>query len=910
MPVAEWLMALASQAGNAIVAAAATDAWEGARGRVARLFGRSGQDKADLADRQLQDTRAELAGLTSTDLEQARSALAQLWANRIERLLEGDPGAAAGVRELITVVNASGASVAAGRDLTISAPGGIAAARIEADAIAGPGGTAIGRVEYRRREVASQPVSLPPRPSYLPGREDLLSDLRQRLASGPGPGPGPRLVALCGLAGVGKSSVAAEYAHRNLGEACLAWFLPAEDPALLDAEFTRLAGQLGVTDPVAPSDPVASVHGALAAMPAPWILVFDNAVSEPAVRRFLPPAGDGQVLITTQDRLFSARDVVDVPVLDPDTAAGFMVSRTGDAGTQAVELARLLGGLPLALEQAAGFMTATLTSIAGYLDLYRHRRADLLARGEAPGHPLTVAATLSLAISRLERDAPGAAGLLRLLACLAPEPIPVRLLLGTPARANQSDAKVAAMFSPMADAAELEVRAVLAPLVGDALAVADAIAALRRYSLITLAGDGLVLVHRLVQVITLDQTLPEVAEAWQQAAAVLTESAIPLDTALPEAWPACAALLPHAQAVLSSSSGGLWRIASYLGESGSYAAAREMSLQIADTYDQDPGYGPEHVDSLVARNNLAHWTGQAGDPAGARDLFAQLLSLSERVLGAEHPDTLAARHNLARWTGLAGDPAAAREQLAQLLPLSEPVLGAEHLDTLNSRHQLAYWTGEAGDPARARDLFARLLPVREQVLGVEHRATLGTRHQLAYWTGNAGDPAAARDLFAPLLPLSEQVLGADHPTTLTTRHQLAYWTGNAGDPAAARDQLIALLPLSEQVLGAVHPTTLTIRHALAGFTGLADDPSEARDQLAELLPDRNRVLGPDHPDTMATRHQLAYWTGNAGDPARARDQFAALLPDMVRVLGPDHTRTQVTRDSLDYWTRQAQVGSG
>ena len=122
--------------------------------------------------------------------------------------------------------------------------------------------------------MASQPVSLPPRLGCLRGRDDLLSDLRRRLASGPG-----RLVALCGLGGVGKSSVAAEYAHRNLGGAGLAWFLPSEDPALLDAEFTRLAGQLGVTDPVAPGDPVAGVHGALAAMPSPWILVFDSAVT-------------------------------------------------------------------------------------------------------------------------------------------------------------------------------------------------------------------------------------------------------------------------------------------------------------------------------------------------------------------------------------------------------------------------------------------------------------------------------------------------------------------------------------------------------------------------------------------------------------------------------------------------------
>ncbi len=39
-------------------------------------------------------------------------------------------------------------------------------------------------------------------------------------------------------------------------------------------------------------------------------------------------------------------------------------------------------------------------------------------------------------------------------------------------------------------------------------------------------------------------------QAWRQAAAALIEAAIPADTGLPETWPVCAALLPHAQAAL------------------------------------------------------------------------------------------------------------------------------------------------------------------------------------------------------------------------------------------------------------------------------------------------------------------------------------------------------------------------
>jgi hypothetical protein len=47
------------------------------------------------------------------------------------------------------------------------------------------------------------------------------------------------------------------------------------------------------------------------------------------------------------------------------------------------------------------------------------------------------------------------------------------------------------------------------------------------------------------------------------------------------------------------------------------------------------------------------WTGAAGDAAGARDQFAALLPIRERVLGPEHPDTLTTRASLAYWTGQA-----------------------------------------------------------------------------------------------------------------------------------------------------------------------------------------------------------------------------------------------------------------
>jgi len=270
----------------------------------------------------------------------------------------------------------------------------------------------------------------------------------------------------------------------------------------------------------------------------------------------------------------------------------------------------------------------------------------------------------------------------RLLAFLAPDPVPLRLLLASPAAAGELPPEAAGMAGP---------------LLGDPVAAGDAVAAVRRYSLAAPAGDGLVQVHRLVQAITRDRLPADEAAGWGRAAAVLVQAAIPADPELPGAWPVCAVLLPHARAVLDLTSDGIWTIALYLGWSGSYPAARDLSGLIADAYRDSADYGPGHRDTLAARHLLAIWTGEAGDAAGARDQSAALLPLHEQVQGAEHPDILTARHNLAAWTGRAGDAAGARDQLAALLPLRERVQGAEHPDTLATRHNLAYWTGQAGD---------------------------------------------------------------------------------------------------------------------------------------------------------------------------------------------------------------------
>lgn len=182
-------------------------------------------------------------------------------------------------------------------------------------------------------------------------------------------------------------------------------------------------------------------------------------------------------------------------------------------------------------------------------------------------------------------------------------------------------------------------------------------------------------------------------------------------------------------------------LAWWTGEAGDAAGARDLAAAWAA--DTARVCGPDDPEVLGARGEHAHWTGEAGDPATARDLLAALVDehtrlLEERATPADvfeplRGPTLYWRVRHAYWTGMAGDPAAARDLYAELLPDMISLHGPRHGNTVDAYIEAARWIGEAGDPATARDLYAKLInaltrwrdPIAHDL--AEHHAWWATR---------------------------------------------------------------------------------------------------------------------------------------------------------------------------------------
>ncbi|HLX07295.1 MAG TPA: SEFIR domain-containing protein, partial [Thermoanaerobaculia bacterium] len=198
-----------------------------------------------------------------------------------------------------------------------------------------------------------------------------------------------RHMVLHGLGGIGKTQLAVEHAWRVGDRYRAVFFVRAESPEGLQAEIAGLAGVELLDLPARRERAESEVAGAvlrwLRENPG-WLLIIDNADSDEAaqaVMELLPRLQGGHVLITSRIAVWpagvAAREVVRI---DAASAVRLLLERTqgaratsGDDELVAARLSERLGGLPLALEQAAAYVGYHRMTLGRYLAEWDERSA-------------------------------------------------------------------------------------------------------------------------------------------------------------------------------------------------------------------------------------------------------------------------------------------------------------------------------------------------------------------------------------------------------------------------------------------------------------------------------------------------------------------------------------------------------
>ena len=544
---------------------------------------------------------------------------------------------------------------------------------------------------------------------------DLLEKLHQTLASGER-AAFTQTSAITGLGGVGKTQLALEYSYRNADDYRVVWWVRSEEPATLAADYAGLAARLNLPEKGSQDQriTVEAVRRWLEENDG-WLLVFDNVREPENLGEYLPKTGKGHVIITSRNPNWggTAKTLL-VDVFSRDESIEFLLSRTGQKdGADA--LAEALGDLPLALEQAGAYIQETGISLSAYLKLFQERHEELLRRGKPDAYPDTVATTWDLSFEKASEEVPASADLLNLCSFLAPDDIPKSLLTGGVEHLPET----------------------LASAVKDKMALNDAIAALKRYSLMTVADDTL-LVHRLVQAVARDRLSDEERKRWAEAAVRLVNGAFPQKSQDVRTWDECSALLPHALAAAGHSEElevAPKPTSRLLNQAGLYLRGRAEFSEAKSAYERaleigEKALGTDHPWVATYVNNLGGVLEDLGDLAGAKKSYERAIEIGEKVYGPDHPTVAIRVNNLGGVLRALGDLAGARKSFERALEIDEKVYGPDHPSVARDVNNLGRVLQDMGDLAGARKSYDRALEICRKRFGEDHPKTKLVRENL------------------------------------------------------------------------------------------------------------------------------------------------------------------------------------
>ncbi|XP_053374567.1 uncharacterized protein LOC128547028 [Mercenaria mercenaria] len=234
--------------------------------------------------------------------------------------------------------------------------------------------------------------SPPRRIKHFVGHETELQLLKHKFNEN---GRSTCTLAICGLGGIGKTSLASEfcYHYREQYPGGIYWTVAEDEDSLLDS-FMRLSARIGVGND-RPKDTMRHTLNWLSSKSQRWLLVIDNLDSEALGSTMLELLfGDwkhdicGNILITTRRERISAKEVLGVDScislqqLSEMESVRFMKERTcsddSECDDKIKALVSELHGLPLALEQAAAHIKVLKCSFQEYLDGYKANRFKML----------------------------------------------------------------------------------------------------------------------------------------------------------------------------------------------------------------------------------------------------------------------------------------------------------------------------------------------------------------------------------------------------------------------------------------------------------------------------------------------------------------------------------------------------
>ncbi|GIE96592.1 hypothetical protein Ari01nite_40570 [Paractinoplanes rishiriensis] len=729
--------------------------------------------------------------------------------------------------------------------------------------------------------------NVPPRNPDFTGRESLLLNLQRSLEAKSKASVLPH--ALHGSGGVGKTQLAVEFAYRFGERYDLVWWIPAEQQTLVLQSLAELGQKLRIPGTQEFTQAASLVIEALARTDLRWLLVFDNA-NDPNELAHLIPSSGGHVILTSRNPAWlDVWDAVKVDVFDRPESIELVQRRGTDiTDADADRLAEKLGDLPLALDQAASWQTATGMTITEYLDLFDQHHGELVARGRDINYPVSIAALVKLALERLQRDSPALAQLLEMFAVFGAEPVSVGLLR----RGRLGD---------------------IAPPLGRALRDStrlDRMARdLRKFGLAKVDVENRIQVHRLLQVALRDVLDGERLNRARTNVHRLLGAANPGDPNVDSTLELHAEIAPHVNpsGLIYAAEEDSRRIAldqiRYLWIIGDNEGSRRLGEAAVKAWREradQPDLGPDGELTLLATRHLSTTLLSLGINDRARELAESTLDRlrNNPDFGPDHEHTLWTAATVSAALRVAGEFQKALELERENVELYVEVFGAEDVQTLRNRGNLAVNLRMLSDFQGAFEIDEEIVQRLDETLTEQARPLLFAQSNLVRDLYGLGKYDEALALQRRTLPTYRRTMTDRHPEVLLATRTFAMALRKTGkyDEAlqVARDNYRDCVAR----YGEAHQHALAATMTYANTLRVAGSLSEARGLAMDALARYRRTFGDRHPLTLVAQVNAAVIQRSMKNLAEAQKLDRDAYEAMADILGVNHGYTLCAASGL------------
>ena len=697
--------------------------------------------------------------------------------------------------------------------------------------------------------------NLPTRNGSFVGRSDYLERLRDQLTDGGGP------VTLTGGAGVGKSEIAREFAHRFAYDYDVVWWIPAQDRETVQAALGELAQEINVVDSVGAAEAAVAALSAPRSTIARWLLIYDNADDAEVLAGLLPRPGAGHILFTSRDDGSSnLPSPLEVAAFSGDESVTMLRRMLGISAADARSIAAAVDHLPLALRLATAWirertrtleregvpnLVAVSRSVEELLSSLRQPGVEEPTEGIPGSRTSTVARVLDNTLATLQDTEFGALAIrvAEIAAFLSPEGIGLPLLRSTP------------MLVQLAAAAEADPEELL--LAAGEIDLVLAVGA--RFALFDIDwGRGAALrMHRAIQFL-IRESIPEPQrrERHRQVLHGLAGYA-PSDPEaddrryLPIFEELQRHLVPSGALTADDARVRHWvvkqvRYLFYFGDSDAWQSAVRLAQQACDRWAAGGDFDQLTMRLFVQTANLHRVLGR---PQEALRLDEQVLSEQRRRYGLRHFRTLiAGRGRGGDLRGLGRFEDALVEDQATLAGYHE-VLGGDHPNTRMAINNLAISFQLTGDAREALRLAHQLFDRWMSLFGPDEPATWRAACLVGTLEREVGEYELSLTTLRGTLERVHELRSASQLDELQVNRSLAVTERRLGLTLAAKKRSIETFRGYRDRFGEDHPLTRSSLLSMAVDYYRAGDAGAAVEHAMRCLRGYERTLETGHPFT-------------------------------------------------------------